>query len=318
MNSAEKIEGVIEEVSKVILGKRDCIARVMCAILAGGHVMIEDIPGVGKTTMALAFAKAMGLDYNRVQFTPDIMPSDITGFTMYRREIGAFEYQQGAVMCNMFLADEINRTSPKTQSALLEVMEENAVTVDSVTREVPVPFIVIATENPAGYTGVQLLPESQLDRFSICVAMGYPDADSEVKILREQAAFRPIDFVESVITKGELLSMIDEVKQITVRDEIYQYIVALAAETRKHPGIAQGLSTRGALAVASLARAAGYMSGRNFVIPDDVLYIFDNAVRHRLVMSSEAKMNHQTIEQIIEDVLKRVEKPVPERMRFHG
>lgn len=318
MNNSDKIKLVIDEVSKVILGKKECIARVMCAILSDGHVMIEDIPGVGKTTMALAFAKAMGLNYNRMQFTPDIMPSDITGFTLYRRETESFEYQPGAVMCNLFLADEINRTSPKTQSALLEVMEENAVTVDSVTRQVPRPFIVIATENPAGYTGIQSLPESQLDRFSISVVMGYPDEDSEVQILREQAKVRPLDYVRTVISQEDLLDMMNDVKQVLVRDEIYHYIVLLAAETRRHPGIAQGLSTRGALAVASLARAAAYMNGRNFVIPDDVLYIFDNAIRHRLVMSSEAKMNHETMEHIIADVVKRVEKPAPERMKFHG
>lgn len=318
MNNSEKINKVIDEVSKVILGKRDCISRVMCAILSDGHVMIEDIPGVGKTTMALAFARTMGLNYNRMQFTPDIMPSDITGFTLYRRETESFEYQPGAVMCNLFLADEINRTSPKTQSALLEVMEENAVTVDAVTREVPRPFIVIATENPAGYTGIQSLPESQLDRFAVSVVMGYPDADSEVRILKEQAKVRPLDHIRTVISREELLGMMEDVREVLVREEIYRYIVALAAETRKHPGIAQGLSTRGALAVASLARAAAYMNGRNFVIPDDVLYIFDNAIRHRLVMSSEAKMNHETMEHIIADVIRRVEKPAPERMKFHG
>lgn len=318
LNHAELIRQVVDEVSRVILGKRDCIERVMCAILADGHVMIEDIPGVGKTTMALAFAQAMGLEYNRMQFTPDIMPSDITGFTMYRREADRFEYQPGAVMCNLFLADEINRTSPKTQSALLEVMEENAVTVDSVTREVPRPFIVIATENPAGYTGTQMLPESQLDRFAISVVMGYPDEESELQILKEQALDKPLNHVKPVMTRDQLLPMMEEVRRVLVKDEIYRYIVALASETRKHPGIAQGLSPRGSLALASLARACAYMNGRNYVIPDDVLYVFDNAIRHRLVMSSEAKMNHETMEHIIADIVKRVPKPAPERIRFHG
>ena len=195
MNQNEKAEQIIREVSKAIIGKPECIRTILCAILSGGHVLIEDIPGVGKTTLALAFAAAMGLEQKRIQFTPDILPSDITGFTMYQSEREKFIYQPGAVMCNLFLADEINRTSPKTQSALLEVMEENAVTVDGVTRPVPSPFVVIATENPIGYTGTQMLPESQLDRFQVCVVMGYPSHDDEIAILKKQACRSPMQSV---------------------------------------------------------------------------------------------------------------------------
>lgn len=318
MTNVEKINAIIDEVCKVIIGKRECVEKIMCAILADGHVMIEDIPGVGKTTMALAFAKAMGLDYNRMQFTPDIMPSDITGFNMYQKEMSRFVYQPGAVMCNLFLADEINRTSPKTQAALLEVMEENSVTVDAVTRQVPKPFVVIATENPSGYTGTQMLPESQLDRFAISVVMGYPAEADEIYILKMQADKKPVSDLNAVIRKEDLLPMQAAVRGVVVKEEIYQYIVRLAAETRKHPGIALGLSPRGSLTIASLAKAAAYMKGRNYVIPDDVLAVFEPAARHRLVMSSEAKMNHETLDHIIEDVIARVVKPAPERIRIHG
>ena len=240
MNQNEKAEQIIREVSKAIIGKPECIRTILCAILSGGHVLIEDIPGVGKTTLALAFAAAMGLEQKRIQFTPDILPSDITGFTMYQREREKFIYQPGAVMCNLFLADEINRTSPKTQSALLEVMEENAVTVDGVTRPVPSPFVVIATENPIGYTGTQMLPESQLDRFQVCVVMGYPSHDDEIAILKKQACRSPMQSVRPVTNREELLQMQAQVRQVVVSDPIYQYIVALCSETRHHPGIELG------------------------------------------------------------------------------
>ena len=201
MNQNEITADIIREVSQAIIGKPECIRIILCAILSGGHVLIEDIPGVGKTTLALAFAKAMGLEQKRIQFTPDVLPSDITGFTMYQKEQERFVYQPGAIMCNLFLADEINRTSPKTQSALLEVMEENAVTVDGVTRPVPSPFVVIATENPVGYTGTQMLPESQLDRFQVCVVMGYPSHDDEITILKKQSLRGPLQSVRPVTNR---------------------------------------------------------------------------------------------------------------------
>ena len=318
MNQNEKAAGIIQEVSKAIIGKPECIRIILCAILSGGHVLIEDIPGVGKTTLALAFAKAMGLEQKRIQFTPDVLPSDITGFTMYQKEQEQFVYQPGAIMCNLFLADEINRTSPKTQSALLEVMEENAVTVDGVTRPVPAPFVVIATENPIGYTGTQMLPESQLDRFQVCVVMGYPSRDDELTILKNQALRSPLQSIRPVTNKQELLQMQTQVRQVMISDPIYQYIVNLSTETRRHPGVELGLSPRGTLALSSIARANAYVQGRNYVIPKDVSDMFPYIAVHRLRLSSEAKRNRWKAEDILKQILARVEAPLPERMRFRG
>ena len=290
----------------------------MCAILSRGHILIEDIPGVGKTTLALAFAAAMGLKQKRIQFTPDVLPSDITGFTMYRREQEQFVYQPGAVMCNLFLADEINRTSPKTQSALLEVMEENAVTVDGVTHPVPDPFVVIATENPMGYTGTQMLPESQLDRFMVCVTMGYPSRAEEMAILKGQAQQNPLAQVRPVTNRQELLEMQAQVRQTVIADAVYRHMVDLCAETRRHPGIALGLSPRATLALASMARANAFIQGRNYVIPRDVSEMFPYIAVHRLRLSPEAKLNRWNVQDILGQILERVKAPVPERMKTRG
>ena len=273
---------------------------------------------MGKTTLAPAFASAMGLEQKRIQFTPDVLPSDITGFTVYRREQERFVYQPGAIMCNLFLADEINRTSPKTQSALLEVMEEKAVTVDGVTRPVPSPFIVIATENPIGYTGTQMLPESQLDRFQVCVFMGYPSNEDEMTIVKNQALNNPLQTVRPVTNRQELLEMQDQVRRVTITDPVCQYIVSLCAETRRHPGIELGLSPRGTLALAAIARANAYINGRNYVIPRDVSDMFPYIAIHRLRLSSEAKMNRWSAEDILKQIVKRVEPPLPERMKSRG
>lgn len=318
MMENEKVQQMIREVSKAVIGKPECIRTVLSAILSGGHVLIEDVPGVGKTTLALAFASAMGLEQKRIQFTPDVLPSDITGFTVYRREQERFVYQPGAIMCNLFLADEINRTSPKTQSALLEVMEEKAVTVDGVTRPVPSPFIVIATENPIGYTGTQMLPESQLDRFQVCVFMGYPSNEDEMTIVKNQALNNPLQTVRPVTNRQELLEMQDQVRRVTITDPVCQYIVSLCAETRRHPGIELGLSPRGTLALAAIARANAYISGRNYVIPRDVSDMFPYIAIHRLRLSSEAKMNRWSAEDILKQIVKRVEPPLPERMKSRG
>ena len=311
----EIIEKIIEEVSKAIIGKKDCIETILAAILSEGHVLIEDIPGVGKTTLAQAFAIVLGLEQKRIQFTPDVLPSDITGFSMFHKKQEEFVYHEGAVMCNLFLADEINRTSPKTQSALLEVMEENSVTVDGVTYPVPTPFIVIATENPIGYTGTQMLPESQLDRFEVCVVMGYPSENDEISILKKQSMRNMLSQIQPIITKDELVEMQNQVKNIVVKDVIYQYIVRLGNETRKHVGIELGLSPRGTLAMASMARAMAYIRGRNFVTPEDVKAVFHSVAVHRIRLSSEAKMNHWTAEDVLSQVEKKVEAPLPERKK---
>lgn len=304
---------IMQEVGKVILGKDECIRRVMTAILAGGHVLIEDIPGVGKTSMALAFAKAMSLKQNRVQFTPDVLPSDITGFSMYIKETEKFMYQPGAVMCNLFLADEINRTSAKTQSALLEVMEEGTVTVDGVTRKVPDPFVVIATENPIGSAGTQMLPESQLDRFMICIEMGYPSPEDEMEILMAQSEIRPLEAVRAVTDGAELKKMQEATARIFVHPTICSYIIELVNATRRHELVTLGLSTRGALAVTKLAKANAYIEGREYVLPEDVVKVFPAAAVHRLKTSSKAGMNHGTASKITQEILASVKQPRPEK-----
>ena len=242
---------IIREVKKAVVGKDDVIEQIMTAIIGGGHILIEDMPGVGKTTMALAFSKAMGIQEKRVQFTPDVMPADLTGFSMYQKETGRFVYQPGAVMCNLFLADEINRTSPKTQSALLEVMEEGCVTVDGVTRSTGRPFVVIATENPEGSAGTQLLPESQLDRFMICIRMGYPTVEEEVEILKRRQMGNPVNEVQNVTGAEQILWMQEEASQVFIHDSVFEYIANLAKATREHELLTAGLSPRGTVALAA-------------------------------------------------------------------
>ena len=249
---------VIRQVQKAVIGKEACIRKVMMAILSSGHILLEDIPGVGKTTMALAFSKALDLKENRLTFTPDVLPADLTGFTMYRKETGQFYYQPGAVMCNLFLGDEINRTSPRTQSALLEVMEEGQVSVDGVTHPLPRPFIVIATQNPAGSAGTQLLPQSQLDRFTVCLTMGYPDMQEEISILKGRIARNTIEQVQPAADAKRLLLMQEEVREVFIHDRIYHYIGRLAQATRNNPMIELGISPRGSLALARMAQASAY------------------------------------------------------------
>ena len=316
-NINEKALAVTAEVSKAVLGKPEVVLKIMMAILARGHVLIEDILGVGKTTLAQAFARAMDLTQNRVQFTPDVLPSDIVGFSLYQKETGKFVYHPGAVMCNLFLADEINRTSARTQSALLEVMEESAVTVDGVTRVLPQPFTVFATENPVGSVGTQMLPESQLDRFMVCVVMGYPDAEAEMEILSRQPRRALLDRVQSVMDKNDLLAMQQQVDEVYMSDEIRRYIVELSRATRQDSRLMLGLSPRASLAVAGMARAAAFLSGRNYVAPQDITAIFADAARHRLRLTEQARTGGDTVQNILDDVLHTVPRPRPEKP-FHG
>lgn len=304
---------VIDEVKKAVIGKDACVERVMMAILAGGHILIEDIPGVGKTTMALAFSRACAMSQNRVQFTPDVLPADITGFSIYRKDTGRFEYQPGAVMCNLFLADEINRTSPKTQSALLEVMEEGNVTVDGVTRQVPRPFFVMATQNPIGSSGTQMLPESQLDRFMICISMGYPDIRNEIAILKDRSQGNPVDRIRPVIQVSDLLAMQEEVERIYIHDVLYNYIAELIALTRRHPMLELGVSPRGTIALTRMLKASAYLSGRNYVIPADVEKVFLTVNAHRVRLNSKARANHVTAEGVLEEILESIPKPSPKK-----
>ena len=305
----DKAIAVVNEVQKAVKGKDEIIKKVVMAFLAGGHVLMEDIPGVGKTTMALAFAKAMALKENRMQFTTDVLPSDVVGFSMYNAKTQEFEFKEGAVMCNLFLADEINRTSSKTQSALLESMEEGQVTVDGVTRPLPKPFLVIATQNPAGSAGTQLLPESQLDRFMIRLTMGYPDVASEVEILKERQGENPLNKVKEIVSSESIIQMQEEVDKVHVDKAIYDYIAMLCAITRKHPMIELGISPRGTLALASMSRAHAYVSGRSYVTPGDVQNVFPDVARHRLILSPKARVASADVESVIKTVFKTV--PVP-------
>ena len=300
---------VIAEVEKAVVGKKDIIEKIMTAIVAGGHILIEDTPGVGKTTMAMAFSKAMGIKEKRVQFTPDVMPADLTGFSMFQKETGQFVYQPGALMCNLFLADEINRTSPKTQSALLEVMEERHVTVDGVTRETGRPFIVIATENPEGSAGTQLLPESQLDRFMICVRMGYPTVEEEIEILKRRRSRNPIDEVDTIMNAEFLLMMQKEVSEVYMHDVVYDYIARLAKETREQELLTAGLSPRGTVALAAMSRARAWMQGRDYVLPEDVEEEFACVALHRIRLNTKAKVGHVQPEDVLKQILGQVTKP---------
>lgn len=305
----EKALQIIENVNKAVKGKNEIVTKVLMAILAKGHVLMEDIPGVGKTTLALAFAKAMDLSENRMQFTTDVLPSDVVGFSMYNSKTAEFEYKPGAVMCNLFLADEINRTSSKTQSALLEAMEEGQVTMDGVTRQIDKPFIVIATQNPVGSAGTQMLPESQLDRFMVKLSMGYPDIASEVEIMYSRQNSNPLEQVDEVVMAEELIEMQQEVDNIHTDKAIYEYIAMLCAITRKNPMIELGVSPRGSIAVASMARAHAYISGRNYVTPDDVQNVFSDVICHRIILSPKAKVNKITFDSIVKNIFLAV--PVP-------
>ena len=298
-----------EEIGKAVTGKDEVIEKVLVAILAGGHILLEDIPGVGKTTLALACTKAMGLKFNRVQFTPDVVPSDITGFTMYDKEKGSFKYNPGAAMCNFFLADEINRTSSKTQSALLEVMQEGKVTVDGVTHDVPHPFIVMATQNPIGTIGTQMLPEAQLDRFMIQLSMGYPSFEDQVAILQNRDKEDPLDKIEQVLTVEQLENMIKEARDTFVDVKIYKYITALTEGTRNHPLVKLGVSPRGALALASIAKAEAYVQGRNFVTPEDVDKLYVDVNKHRIILHPKAQLADKDSTAVLEDNLKEVVAP---------
>ena len=308
MGNNVNVEKVLDEVRKAITGKDDCISKVFAAILAGGHILIEDVPGVGKTTLAIAFSKALSLMDKRMQFTPDVMPADILGFNMYQKETGKFVYYPGAIMCNLFLADEINRTSPKTQSALLEVMEEQKVTIEGETRDVPNPFVVMATQNPKGSAGTQLLPEAQIDRFMICVSMGYPNLKDEVEILKGKSVSSTTN-VNPVLSKEQLMKMKEEVEAVHVSDKLYAYIAMLSVATREHSYIELGLSPRGSIACAKMAKAWAYLKGRNYVLPEDVVDIFLDVAKHRIVLNTKARVARVSERAVLEEILSQVKQP---------
>ncbi len=307
--AVELSKRVQNEIKKSVKGKDDCIRKAFCAILAGGHVLIEDVPGVGKTTLALAFSRALCLENHRVQFTPDVLPADILGFSMYDKEQGGFYYHPGAVMCNLFLADEINRTSPKTQSALLEVMEEGKVTVDGISHPVPKPFLVMATQNPKGSAGTQMLPESQLDRFMICMSMGYPDLKSEIEIAKGKSIGQSYESIEGVMTGAQLQAMKETVENIFIHDRIYEYMMALIHATRKNPYIELGVSPRGMVALTKMVRANAFLNERDYVIPADVEDVFYDVTKHRIVLNTKARVTGVSGEAVLEKIMEDTTKP---------
>lgn len=307
------ISDILQEIEKVIVGKNENVEKILMAVLAGGHVLMEDVPGVGKTTTAMTFAKVLGLDTRRVQFTSDTVPSDIIGYSVYDKESGTFVFKPGAVMTNLLLADEINRTSSKTQSALLEAMEELHVTVDGQTYALPKPFVVLATQNPVGSAGTQLLPSSQLDRFMIKLSMGYPDFESQVNILKERHSENPLNKIRAIIDIEKLQELIQETASVEVADVIYEYVTRLTQATREHPLVQLGISPRGALAVCRMAKAYAYLQGRDFVIPEDVEAIFGDVCAHRLVLGTKARMMEEKPETVIEAILQSVKMPVTKK-----
>lgn len=309
MDYNNKAQAVLEEIEKVVIGKNQVIEKIFMAILASGHVLMEDVPGVGKTTTAMAFARALGLETKRVQFTSDTVPSDIIGFSVYDKASGRFVYKPGAVMTNLLLADEINRTSSKTQSALLEAMEERHVSVDGETHALPEPFIVLATQNPAGSAGTQLLPNSQLDRFLIKVSMGYPDFASQVAILQERHTENPLDRMKPVLTKEALEKLIQTVTAVQVAEEIYKYITRLAQATREHPAVQLGVSPRGALAVCRMAKAYAFLHGRDYAVPEDVAAIFPDVAAHRLMLGAKARMMEIDAGRVVAEILENTQMP---------
>ncbi|MBR3171849.1 MAG: MoxR family ATPase [Lachnospiraceae bacterium] len=300
---------VLAEVEKAFIGKEEITRAVLLAMIAGGHILLEDVPGVGKTTLAMAFSKALSMDYRRMQFTPDVMPSDVIGFTTFNRATNEFEYRPGPVMSHLFLADEINRTSSKTQSALLEAMEEGAVTVDGTTYVLPSPFTVIATQNPAGSAGTQLLPESQLDRFMIRLSIGYPKPMDEIGILKSRQTRNPIEDIAPAASAAQILAMREAAWNVFVADEILAYMVRIAHATRVSEALSLGISPRGTLALSKMARANAWLKGRKYVIPQDVTEVCRMTLAHRLVLTSRARVHGVTGESALADILAGVPEP---------
>lgn len=296
-----QVNELLNEVKKVLKGKDEIVLSVLTAMLAGGHILLEDIPGVGKTTLAVSVSKCLSMEYHRVQFTPDVLPSDLIGFSMYNNKTGNFEYREGSVYCNFLLADEINRTSPKTQSALLEVMEEGKATVDGVTRKLPQPFIVLATQNPFGSAGTQKLPESQLDRFMVCLSLGYPDHKSSIDILTKNVKEKPT--VKPVMSIQEFTELQKAVEMVHVDQSIAEFIVSYVENSRKHELISLGISPRGSIALLKMAKATAFINDRKFVVPDDVIYNINAVCSHRIVLSPKARAAKKDEKTVLREIL---------------
>lgn len=300
---------VLNEIRKVINGKDREIIITMLALLANGNILIEDIPGVGKTTMALAFSKALGLKYGRIQFTPDTLPSDITGFSSFNKESGKMHFNKGAIFCNLFLADELNRTSSRTQAALLEAMEERQVTVDGHSYQLENPFSVIATQNPVGASGTQLLPDSQTDRFTVRISMGYPDFDAECQMLLNRSKQNPLDNVKQALTVDELIDMQSKVKEVFVSEDMAKYIVMLVTATRQSSLFSRGASPRATLSLKDMAKAAAFADGRDYIVPRDIQNIFVSTISHRVILSSESTAKRINTDSALKEILRTTRQP---------
>lgn len=294
---------ILNQVRSVVVGKDTTLLWVFAAILAKGHILLEDIPGVGKTTMALAFSRTLDLTYSRVQFTPDVLPSDVTGYSVLDQSSGRMIYQPGAVLCNLFLADELNRATSRTQSALLEAMEEGQVTVDGVSHVLPKPFVVIATQNPTGAAGTQLLPDSQMDRFTVRLSLGYPSPKDEVAMILNRRNGNPLDALTPLMTRENLIVMQDAVAQTYMSDAVVGYIVDLITATRNNEWILRGASPRATLSVTAMAKAVARLRGRDYVIPGDVREVFTYTIAHRLILSPRAEAQEKTAEQVLRSIL---------------
>ena len=305
-NYAQK---ALAQVRRVVVGKDQQLLWVLATILAKGHILLEDIPGVGKTTMAVAFAKTLGLSYNRVQFTPDVLPSDVTGFSVPDPATGNMKYQPGAVLCNLFLADELNRATSRTQSALLEAMEEGQVTVDGVSHPLPRPFVVIATQNPTGAAGTQLLPDSQMDRFTIRMSLGYPELADEVAMVMNRQGGNPMDALKALLTLETLVQMQEEVAKTYVSEAVVRYIVDLIHATRDHESLLRGASPRATLSVTAVSKAVAQLRGRDYVTPKDVQEVFQRTVAHRLLLTPKAESHGISAEAVLKQILQRVPAP---------
>ena len=306
MQYAQQIMG---EVRKAVVGKDRVLLWSLATILARGHILLEDIPGVGKTTLALAFSRALGLTYGRVQFTPDVLPSDVTGYSVNNKETGSMTYQPGAVLCNLFLADELNRATSRTQSALLEAMEEGQVTVDGQTHPIPQPFTVIATQNPVGAAGTQLLPDSQMDRFTIRLSMGYPSPKDERDMILRRQEGNPLLQIRPVLSLGQLTELQDQAAGVYIQAELVDYVVRLAGATRSHPAILRGASPRATLSVTAMAKSIAFLNGRDYVIPSDIQTVFCETVAHRLLLEPSAEARGRTARDILEEILKAAAAP---------
>ena len=303
---------IMNQVRKVVVGKDNVLLWVLAAILAKGHILLEDVPGVGKTTMALAYSKVLNLEYSRVQFTPDVLPSDVTGYSIPDQRTGEMVYQKGAVICNLFLADELNRATSRTQSALLEAMEEGQVTVDGISHPLPKPFVVIATQNPTGAAGTQLLPDSQMDRFTVRLSLGYPSPKDEIAMVLNRQEGNPLHKLSALMTRDNLVAMQNEVENTYIKDSVVKYVVDLIVATRNNEDILRGASPRATLAVTSMAKAVAQLRGRDYVLPSDVREVFTWTIAHRLILSPKAEGQGKTAEQILTEIISQV--PAP-RMR---